>query len=250
VEVIRGDREIRADPRDHFMLFLVYSGDVGFSQNGRITRLRSGDMIIYDQARPFTMEFEGETRQIIMSIPRPLMATRLPEAECFTARPILSSSKLGALTAAIVRQLSELEAPIAEEIAARVGGSALDILAATLQAELSDEIREAGWRDPRLVRAKRHIIAHLQDPDMTIESIAAAQHLAPRTLHRLFAVEGTTPIRWLWQQRLFASYKALAEGRIRHVTDAALSFGFTDPSHFSRTFKKAFGHCPHTLVRR
>jgi AraC-like DNA-binding protein len=250
VEVIRGDREIRADPRDQFMLFLVCCGDVGFSQNGRTTRLRSGDMIIYDQARPFSMEFGGETRQIIVSIPRPLMASRLPEAECLTARPIPSSSKLGALTATVVRQLNEFEASPAEEIASRVGGSALDILAATLQAELSEDAQEAGRHDPRLARVKRYIIAHLQEPEMTVESIAAAQNLASRTLHRLFAVEGTTPIRWLWQQRLSASYKALAEGRIRHVTDAALSFGFTDLSHFSRAFKNAFGRCPRTLVRR
>jgi AraC-like DNA-binding protein len=94
------------------------------------------------------------------------------------------------------------------------------------------------------------VLANLENPEMTIESIAAAQNLAPRTLHRLFSAEATTPIRWLWHQRLSASYNALAEGRIRNVTDAALSFGFTDLSHFSRAFRKAFGHPPHTLVRR
>jgi AraC-like DNA-binding protein len=97
---------------------------------------------------------------------------------------------------------------------------------------------------------KRYVVANLHDPEMTVDSIAAAQNLAPRTLHRLFSAEGTTPIRWLWQQRLSASYKALAEGHVRHVTDAALTFGFTDLSHFSRAFKKTFGHAPHTLARR
>ena len=101
----------------------------------------------------------------------------------------------------------------------------------------------------RLDQVKRYVLANLHDAEMTIESIAAAQNVAPRTLHRLFSAEGTTPIRWLWQQRLAASYKALAEGHIRHVTDAALSFGFTDLSHFSRAFKKTFGCPPHTLVR-
>jgi AraC-like DNA-binding protein len=250
IEVVRGSAEIRADQRDQFMLFLVYCGDVGFAQDGRSARLRSGDMIIYDQARPFMMEFGGETRQIIVSIPRPLMASRLPEAERFTARLISSSSKLGTLTASVVRQLVEFETALDEEIANRVGGSALDILAATLQAEFSDESEEAGRHDPRLARVKRYVIANLHECEMTIESIASAQNLAPRTLHRLFAAEGTTPIRWLWQQRLSASYNALAEGRIRNVTDAALSFGFTDLSHFSRAFKKTFGHAPHTLVRR
>src|ERR1700710_3016100 len=63
IEVIRGSSEIRRDARDYFMLLLVYSGDVGFAQAGRTTRLLNGDMIIYDQARPFIMEFGADTRQ-------------------------------------------------------------------------------------------------------------------------------------------------------------------------------------------
>ena len=248
IEVVRGSSEIRADPRDQFMLLLVYCGDVGFAQNGQASRLTSGDMVIYDQARPFTLEVGGDTHQIIVSIPRPLMASRLPEVERFVARPIASSSKLGALTATVVRQLVEFDS-LDQDIASRVGGSALDILAATLQAELSADEGE-GRHHLRLTRVKRYVVDNLHDPEMTIESIAAAQNLAPRTLHRLFSAEGTTPIRWLWQQRLSASYKSLAEGRIRNVTDAALSFGFTDLSHFSRAFKRTFGHAPHTLVRR
>jgi AraC-like DNA-binding protein len=78
--------------------------------------------------------------------------------------------------------------------------------------------------------------------------IAAAQHVAPRTLNRLFAREGTTPIRWLWQQRLAGAYQALAERRFKHVTDVALSFGFSDVSHFSRAFKAAFGRSPHQVM--
>jgi AraC-like DNA-binding protein len=249
IEVVRGSAEIRRDPRDQFMLLLVYCGDLGFAQNGQASRLTNGDMIIYDQARPFTLEVGGDTRQIILSIPRPLMVSRLPEVERFVARPITSTSKLGGMTAMLVRQLVEFDS-LDEEIASRVSGSVLDILAATLQAELSEDAGGGGPLDARLARAKRFVVANLHDPEMTIESIAAAQNLAPRTLHRLFSAEGTTPIRWLWQQRLSASYKALAEGRIRNVTDAALSFGFTDLSHFSRAFRKAFGYAPHTLVRR
>jgi AraC-like DNA-binding protein len=250
IEVLRGSSEIRGDPRDEFVLFLVYCGEVGFAQNGRTSCLQNGDMVIYDQARPFTMEFGADTRQIIVTIPRPLMTSRLPEVERFTARRIASASKMGGLTAAVVRQLIEFETSFDEGVANRLGASALDILATSLEAELSGAADGDGRQHARLARVKRYVAANLHDAGMTIESIAAAQNLAPRTLHRLFSAEGTTPIRWLWQQRLSASYKALAEGHIKHVTDAALSFGFTDLSHFSRAFKKMFGHAPHTLVRR
>src|ERR1700753_400609 len=125
VEVLRGSTEIRGDPRDYFMLLLVYCGGVGVSQNGRAARLMDGDMVIYDQARPFTMEFGGDTCEVIVTIPRPLMISRLPDMERFTARRIASASKLGALTATGVRALVEFETSLDEDVANRVGASAV-----------------------------------------------------------------------------------------------------------------------------
>ena len=91
--------------------------------------------------------------------------------------------------------------------------------------------------------------AHLEDPDLDVESIAHALNVSQRTLSRAFAAERTTVIRYLWKLRLDAGHIALREGRVNRVLDIALGCGFASASHFSRMFKGTYGVLPHTLLR-
>jgi hypothetical protein len=111
IEVTRGAGEIRRDPRDHFMLYLVCCGEVGVDQDGRTARIGAGDLFIYDQSQPFTLEFGGYSRGIVLTIPRPLMVSRLPTSHRLTARRIDGRSQLGSLTTSIVRQIVDFEPP-------------------------------------------------------------------------------------------------------------------------------------------
>jgi AraC-like DNA-binding protein len=248
IEVDRTPGHIRKDYRDDFQVWLAMDGEAVFAQNGREARMRRGDLVLHDQAQPFALRFGPRHRAILITIPRPLLIARLPTARNLVARRIASDTKLGMLAATVVTQLVALEEPT-DEVARRISAAALDILATTLQGELMDSTGETSGQQRRLLHAKRYISANLHDTRLDLEMIANAQNMSPRTLNRLFAREGTTPIRWLWQQRLAASFKALAEGHVSQVTDAALSFGFSDPSHFSRAFKAAFGQSPQNLVR-
>lgn len=246
IHVTRSPQDIRKDPRDYFMLWLSLGGETILSQCGREAPLHPGDMVLHDQSQPFALEFGPRARAMMVSIPRPLLTARLSNAETLAARAIPRSSKLGALCGSFIRQMTDID-DVADTVVDRLSQSALDMFATTLESEL---VTEAPRGDPRLERVKAFIRAHLHDPDLDLETIAQAQNMAPRTLNRLFAAEATTPIRWLWQQRLTLSYRALSEGKVQQVTDAALNFGFSDLSHFSRAFKAAFGKTPHEVKRR
>jgi AraC-like DNA-binding protein len=154
---------------------------------------------------------------------------------------------MGALVGSLVRQISAFEHAEQIAVADSLALSAMDILATAMEAEMDGGERLQQERHRRLPAVKNYILAHLHEPDLDLESIAKAQNMAPRTLNRVFASEGTTPIRWLWQQRLAASHKALSERRVDTVTDAAVACGFSDMSHFSRAFKREFGRLPHTV---
>lgn len=248
IHVTRSPAQIRSDPRDYFMLWLMLDGRIGLAQNGHSVLMQPGDLFIYDQSRPFTLDFGPYTRALMATIPRPLLARRFPHASRLGGRRIAADSSLGALAGSLIAQLYRLNHPSAE-VASRLGTSALDMLVTAVEAE-ADSGPEPTEDGGRLAKAKQFILANLDDPGLDLERIARSQAMAPRTLYRLFAAEGTTPIRWLWRQRLAASFEALSQGKISKVTDAALSFGFSDVSHFSRSFKAAFGRPPVAVARR
>lgn len=246
IRVARRHADIRKDPRDHFMLWLMLGGRVGLATAGRAERMRAGDLFVYDQSLPFVLEFGREVRALTVTIPRPLLAARMPLASQSAGRRIAGDSGLGKLAGTLVQELYRLEDTTCDAVATRLGASVLDILATVLEANLPST---GGGGPGRLAEVKRYILAHLHDPHLNLSKIATAQAAAPRTLYRLFADEGTTPMRWLWQQRLAAGFRMLAEGQAERVTEVALSVGFSDVSHFSRAFKAAFGYSPRALRR-
>ena len=237
IRVSRGPDQIRRDPRDDFFLWLALEGRTDFAQAGREVRLRPGDLMLHDQARPFTLAFGPQAHAVMVSIARPLLVARLGAAEQLVARPIAGGSRLGALAGSLVRECLRMEDAWDAPWTWRVANSSLDLWAP------HDERSRR-----RLAEAQRHMLARLGEPGLSIESVALACNMSPRTLMRLFAAEGTTPIRWLWHQRLAAACRALAGTRGARVTEVALSCGFSDLSHFSRAFKAEFGRSPREIA--
>ena len=102
---------------------------------------------------------------------------------------------------------------------------------------------------PLLLKVRRYIEDNLDDPGLCPSSIAAAHAISVRTLHLVFADTGTTVSRWIRDRHLKACYRELSRsGRPETVTDAAFRWGFNDAAHFSRTFKKAFGVTPSSVM--
>lgn len=249
VRMTRGPAEIRKDPRDHFMVFLVTHGRIDVAQGDRRASASAGDLFVYDQTMPFSLDFHGP-RSILVNVPRALMLSRAPRMREVTARRLPGTSKMGALAGSLLRQMSGLDEGSATRGGDRLAAAAMDILATALESELAGGEELQGKAHRLLPKVQRYILDHLHEDGLDLQSIAEALNIAPRTLNRIFASEGTTPIRWLWQQRLVTSYRALSEGRVDSITAAALGAGFTDMSHFSRAFKREFGCLPNEVHRR
>jgi AraC-like DNA-binding protein len=245
----RGRQDQLRDDCEDFLVSMLIEGRARIEQCGRVATQEPGDFVLYDAARPFVYEFPTNYQMLLVKIPRKTMLCRLPNAERLTAVKFSSQSSLGGLASTMVRSAVGLDLPGQSSCSAKVGSSLVDLLTATFETELLDDNELVDRQAAILKRAKEYIRANMDDSDLDVDAIARAVHVSSRTLSRAFAAEGLSVIRWLWKERLAASYATLSEGRATQVADVALGCGFASGSHFSRMFKATYGVLPHTLLR-
>ncbi|MBA1322708.1 helix-turn-helix domain-containing protein [Pseudomonas plecoglossicida] len=219
---VRSEQHLRSDPAEDIWLGFTLDGHGEIEQHTRKASLSAGNLFLYDATQPFRFSLGG-TENHLIRIPRPLLAQRLPRIGDFTA--LLQD----------------------EGISRRYSNTIIDLLVLSL--ELQD-LKTTHQELDLYGRIMNHIQRHLTEPELLIETIAVAHHVSTRTVTRAFARHQNSPVAEIWKERLNASRAAIECGQVRSVSQAALESGFSDFSHFSHAFRKAFGVAPHTLLRR
>lgn len=82
--------------------------------------------------------------------------------------------------------------------------------------------------------------------DLSLSDVAAAAHLSPFHLSRIFKkATGVTPHQYLLQVRVNSARALLSAGAgDRSLAEVAAAVGFADQSHFTRHFKRMLGVTP------
>lgn len=239
---------IRQRDDDDLWIGYMRAGQGALDQKGRHARLNSGDLFLYDSARPFDCALTAQCLHLCR-IPRHALLQRYPDAEQMTVR-IFDSSKptLLQLRTMIEQAVCIDFDQIRPTAAAQFGTTLLDLLG--LMLEFQQERQECASERGLHGRIAAYIRGHFLDPELTLQTLARAHGISVRTVTRAFARQPQGAMGLVWQLRLQASRQALMEGRARNVTEAAFDHGFADLSHFSHAFHRAFGVRPSALLRQ
>jgi AraC-like DNA-binding protein len=102
-------------------------------------------------------------------------------------------------------------------------------------------------RDQLMQSIRSFIVANALDSTLDPAIVAKAHHVSLRLLQGLFADEGSSPARFIRDQRLNHARTLLDDGHA--ISRAAALSGFSDLGTFTRAFRRRFGCTPSTFLR-
>lgn len=221
-------------------------GQAVVAQGGRESRIEPGSVFVIDPARPFHIETsEIETDSIYVNAN--LLRQRVPELDLLTARAIPTDEGAASLFRDAVQGAFRLLPGLDEDVADDVAEALLHLLAPALRAQLRGHERmPARLKAHHHQRIVRFVRAHLSDSALDVATIAQGVGLSPRHLYQIFEETGKPLMKWVWSERLERCRRELAirSLRQRSISEIAFAWGFSNMSHFSRSFKAEFGRSP------
>tara|TARA_R110002012_G_scaffold49603_1_gene128266 strand:+ start:182 stop:1111 length:930 start_codon:yes stop_codon:yes gene_type:complete len=243
----RERKHIRADDEDVYLLGVLRNGNGALTQNGRTATQSKGSIALYDTALPFTYNLSATID--IISMPRSMLDSRAPNARKLLAESLECDPSLNMMLCRMIDSLLEIDVETKEFsiVRERLANSLLDIVLAIL------DINDASLStvtSPSLEKMLAYIRANLGDPDLCPSDIANFGSVSSRTMNRIFGKMGTTPMRWVMQERVRLGERYLRERYATSVTEAAFLVGFNDISHFSRSFKQLLGYSPEQILKK
>lgn len=235
------------DPEDCLHVLLHVQGAALVRRHGASTVLEPGDLLIGATRHPAGLLRDAECRMVEFRVPCFYLGVRQADVRRTGGLIARGNEGVGALASQFLRTLATQARAHRARPGNHLARSVSDIVAILVTELLEREGPEhPSGAAELLARIRAHIEENLADPNLGPESIARAQHISVRYLHKLFQQDGTTVGQWVRQRRLDACRRELERPSHRQTSVSAVAhrWGFVSHSHFSRAFRDAYGVSP------
>lgn len=235
---------------DSVLIQLYVSGGYVGHNADRAMRVRPGDISLLDLAYP--METRAESSSALsLAVSRDLMLSYMGSANLSPGAVISADSALGSILrhhlTSVWRALRLATAGEAESISRLLLGA----VAGAFAGQHASEACAPAFRSATLDAICTYIERNLASKELTTAHLCQRFACSRARLYRLFEPLGGVAS-YIRQARLERCRRELGDPLLDspNVTEIAMRWGFSSPSHFSRLFRRRFGHTPSDMIER
>jgi AraC-like DNA-binding protein len=237
------------DGSDHLIMTIADRGTSRLSQGNWQADLQVGDIVLRDLARPWESYSDTGMGLILIKIPYSLVARHHADPERLVGQRLIASDPRVLFASTVIRASRD-----ALQLAPQADwhDHLSDVIAGVFRLICHDDFGADVVTDAassfKVRRAATSFIArNLQDPELSVGTVAQAVGVTTRHLQRAFMDIGQTPRQYILDQRLQEAARLLSRNvgpQCDRIIDICSSLGFNDASHFSRAFAQKFGCSP------
>ena len=240
---------VRKRDKDSVFLMILMSGSAFVNRNNQCKLFSPGDLALYDTNAPYMHGFPESMHHVIFDLPGQEFRTRFPGWNLQDTLRISGSTGSGVSIANFVRKTYS-------DVRARKylapDPNLVDELWTAL--ELTRDLYLGGknlssYQLGIVQRAKNYVHAHLGDPNLNTERVAAEIGMSSRQLNRILSLNDLTVKKLILEERLSQARRAIEAGELNYECIAELAYrhGFSTSSQFTRAFRSHFGFGPSEL---
>jgi AraC-like DNA-binding protein len=229
------DLNREADPQERLIIQLVEAGREYMRLGGQEAILKAGDIFIWDNTQNMQFTVVERLSKVSVALPLNRLKDWLPQTWRNLPRWIKSGEPGADLLAGYVRSLVKID----HEHNPLRYDALVDAAIAMIVASQNGPTEQTDQKSGQLETIKAKIKQRIQDPDLTLDSIASSNKISLRYLHWLFEGSGMTAWQFICEERLAGCKRDLANPSCNNanIFEIGLRWGFGNAAHFSRKFK-------------
>ncbi|MGH3785028.1 MAG: helix-turn-helix domain-containing protein [Pseudonocardiaceae bacterium] len=230
---------------ERISLAIQLRGSCALTQRGLDVVGRVGELQLTDLTSAFDYIQSGEGAAQALYIDNEQLG--LPVDVVRKAAPRVQGSPLYDLTRQHVHQMIDVADRVeGRHTATMLGSATVELVRALITSAAEHKDARRALAESLFTRITTYIGLHLSEADLGPARIAAEHNISLRYLHTLFARQGLHVHEWIIRERLEGARRILASGSAQAPIIAAVArrLGFSDPGHFARRFRAAYGLSP------
>lgn len=223
------------------------SGSLSINQDGHAVILQAGEISLLDPLMPYAADFSKQSQTLVIKMPRFSLEARIGPSRPMIGKSFGLATPFQKWVSSFLATLPGVIEKLGQPAEMLLQTQIMDLMALALaEAGAASKPRISSARSVTLLAVRAAIEARLTDPCLNSTIVAGAAGVSVRYANALLGEDEESIMSLILARRLDRCRIALEDRERDYLTISEIAFGwgFSDMTHFGRSFKARYKILP------